>query len=309
MSASGAATVPATRALLQGLVDFAGLFPPAGWPLERAVAAYAEYRGGPAAWILNRFVVPARRLPELERALEALDPALQGADAWPLTVIAGEHLAVDVGLARAFDDRLGPAPARVESVECVVRTPREVEQARALVPARLGLVLELPLDADVPTLARAARRAGAVAKVRAGGVRPGDIPPATSVLAFLMACARERVPFKATAGLHHPLRGPAPLTYEPGSERAVMHGFLNVALAAVALWQGGPADAALALLEEQDPGAFTTGDEAIAWRGRRFEAAAIAAARRELVTSVGSCSFTEPVAEFRHLATAHGGAS
>ena len=309
MSAPGAATVPATRALLQGLVDFAGLFPPAGWTVERAVAAFAEYRGGPDAWILNRFVVPARRLPELERALDALDPARRGAEVWPLTVIAGEHLAVDVGLARAFDDRQGPAPARAESVECVVRTPQEVERARALVPACLGLVLELPLDADLPALARAVRRAGAVAKVRAGGVRPGDIPPATSVLAFLMACAREQVPVKATAGLHHPLRGPAPLTYEPGSERAVMFGFLNVVLAAVALWQGGPADTALALLEEQDRGAFTTGDEAIAWRGRRFEAAAIAGARRDFVTSIGSCSFTEPVGEFRDLAAASGGGS
>jgi len=35
------------------------------------------------------------------------------------------------------------------------------------------------------------------------------------------------VPFKATAGLHHPLRCIHPLTHEPNSPAAAMHGFLT----------------------------------------------------------------------------------
>src|ERR671939_21225 len=53
------------HALLAGAVDYAGLFPPAGLPLEQAVGDYARYRREPEAWMLGRFVCPAARLAEL----------------------------------------------------------------------------------------------------------------------------------------------------------------------------------------------------------------------------------------------------
>src|SRR5258708_31204656 len=33
--------------------------------------------------------------------------------------------------------------------------------------------------------------------------------------AFIVACAERQLPFKVTAGLHHPVRAAHPLTYEP----------------------------------------------------------------------------------------------
>ena len=51
--------------LLVGLVDFAGLFPPAALPMSDAVRQFAEYRAGPTAVSLGRFVVPVGRLGEL----------------------------------------------------------------------------------------------------------------------------------------------------------------------------------------------------------------------------------------------------
>ena len=56
------------RALLAGLVDYAGLFPPAALDMEAAVAEYARRRRAPEAWMLGRFVAPAARLVELGRA-------------------------------------------------------------------------------------------------------------------------------------------------------------------------------------------------------------------------------------------------
>ncbi len=53
------------RALLSGVIDYAGLFPPAQLPLEQALKNYAEYRAGPDAWMLGRFVCPAAKLAEL----------------------------------------------------------------------------------------------------------------------------------------------------------------------------------------------------------------------------------------------------
>lgn len=54
------------RALLAGVIDYAGLFPPAQLPLEEAVRNYARYRTEPESWMLGRFVCPAARLAELE---------------------------------------------------------------------------------------------------------------------------------------------------------------------------------------------------------------------------------------------------
>ena len=54
------------RALLSGMVDYAGLFPPAQLPLEKAVREYAVHLGGAEAWVLGRFIIPAQRLEELE---------------------------------------------------------------------------------------------------------------------------------------------------------------------------------------------------------------------------------------------------
>ena len=53
------------RALLEGLIDYAGVFPPATLPVAEAARNFARYRGGADAWMLARFVFPARRLAEL----------------------------------------------------------------------------------------------------------------------------------------------------------------------------------------------------------------------------------------------------
>ena len=51
--------------LLDHVVDYAGLFPPASRSLEEAAWQYGEHRRGANAWMLGRFVLPASRLDEL----------------------------------------------------------------------------------------------------------------------------------------------------------------------------------------------------------------------------------------------------
>src|SRR5271163_2409850 len=53
------------RAFLEGIVDYAGLFPPAELPLDQALANYLRYRREPESWMLGRFICPAARLAEL----------------------------------------------------------------------------------------------------------------------------------------------------------------------------------------------------------------------------------------------------
>ncbi|HLJ95587.1 MAG TPA: hypothetical protein VKU02_20590, partial [Gemmataceae bacterium] len=53
------------RTLLAGILDYAGLFPPARLPLDQAVRQYASYLDNSDRWMLGRFVCPAERLGEL----------------------------------------------------------------------------------------------------------------------------------------------------------------------------------------------------------------------------------------------------
>jgi hypothetical protein len=299
--------LPALRALFDGLIDYAGLYPPAALPMEQALCEYAGARAGPDGWALNRLVVPTARLEELAGCLAGLPAGLRGNAPWRLAVTAGEDLVLCAKHAGEFAARQGFEGLVIEAFETAVRTPAEVERARAEVPAAVALMLELPLAGDLPALAQAVRSAGGIAKLRAGGVRAADIPPPAAVLAFLTACAAERLPFKATAGLHHAVRGPAPLTDDPGAPRAVMFGYLNVLLAALALGSGAGQAEVLRLLEDEDRDAFRLEPEAIGWGERRFGTEEIARARGAFATTLGSCSFAEPLRELRELGARHGG--
>src|SRR5436190_14801765 len=53
------------RTLLAGIVDYAGLFPPAALLLDESIRNYARYLRDPDRWMLGRFICPAARLHEL----------------------------------------------------------------------------------------------------------------------------------------------------------------------------------------------------------------------------------------------------
>src|SRR5690349_13425946 len=55
--------------LLSGIIDYAGLFPPAKLDLEPALDNYLRYIHGTEQWILGRFVCSVSKLPELAREL------------------------------------------------------------------------------------------------------------------------------------------------------------------------------------------------------------------------------------------------
>ncbi|HEX5631332.1 MAG TPA: hypothetical protein VFY15_06715, partial [Acidimicrobiia bacterium] len=55
----------ARRQALSGLIDYAGLFPPASLDLAAAVEEYRAIRGSAESWLVGRFICPADRLVEL----------------------------------------------------------------------------------------------------------------------------------------------------------------------------------------------------------------------------------------------------
>lgn len=296
--------MPAVHALLRGAIDYAGLFPPAALPMEDAVRRYADYRRGPAAWALGRFVVPATRLAELETAAAALLPRRPAQEPWLLSALAGPDSDGDFRALGEFNCRHaadGAGAASADVVELRAGSVEEVERALGRLPRYLTAYVEIPLDRDPAALVAALARLGGRAKARTGGVTADAFPAPADLARFLAACVRAGVPFKATAGLHHPLRGDYPLTYAPDSPRAPMYGFLNVLLAAAYLRAGaGEADAA-ALLVEGAPGAFRFDADGVEWRGRRLGLAALAETRERSAIAFGSCSFAEPLDDLAAL--------
>jgi hypothetical protein len=313
------------HALLGGVLDYAGLFPPARLPLHEAIKRYARYRHDPASWMLGRFVCPAEQLGELTPLLSSWPSS-----ASPLAISvlgrggksASEFLAglrVDVEAMNAFRDRHGDG---VELAVLEVRLPSEVlapgatgdahklleDSAKTLEDGgspNLTLYYEavpgIPWRAWVKCLSVAltkdvGRSASAGFKLRCGGQETTAFPSPEQIAAVIAACRDAGVPLKFTAGLHHPFR------HFDRSLQTYVHGFLNVFAAGVLAY-------ALPLTEEQvrqiiedvHHEDFAFDDEGLRWKDYRASVSEIKEARRSAVVSFGSCSFEEPRADLRAM--------
>ena len=298
MSTHAASVTPVVHALLERVVDYAGLFPPAALSTPDAVSEYARQRRSADAWMLGRFVVPVTRLDELAAAAGA---ALGRDDvAWPISALVGADPAGDFQAIRAFNARRGGRLV-VESVELRAATAEAIDFALAQRRDSLEHYVEIAIEEDPRLLLQAVARNGARAKVRTGGVTPDAFPTPAALARFIVACAELGVSFKATAGLHHPLRGEQPLTYESDAVAGTMFGFLGLFSAAALARAGADEATVMQVLEERDANAFSFTDDALRWRDRTVDVAKLSASRREFALSFGSCSFREPVDDLRRL--------
>jgi hypothetical protein len=205
--------------VLERLIDHAALFPPASMSLDDALAEDRRARESPHADLLNRFVVPSDRLPDLPDERPALSVVLRKGDI---------DLVRDASGVEAVEQRLdGPRP----------RPADLIASNRALEPLGVEAYYELVFDDSwrdsVPAAIGSIAALGARVKLRCGG----EFTPTAEQVALVIASCREaRVPFKCTAGLHHAVRH--------GHE----HGFLNILAATTA-----PAERLEAVLAEEDP--------------------------------------------------------
>lgn len=175
--------------------------------------------------------------------------------------------------------------SEVDEVRAACIESKSILKASRPVYAEVGLA-KLP---DV-------KQAGCFAKMRTGSIKPEGIPLLEEVAQFIITCAELKLPFKATAGLHHPVRAVNPLTYEANAPRAVMHGFLNVFLAAAFAWQGDRN--IVPILAETDSAAFRFDDRAY-WRARSLSVEQIQQTRQQFAHAFGSCSFEEPILDLQ----------
>lgn len=303
------------RELMTALIDYAGLFPPAGLPMQQAVENYSRYLQGEHSWALGRFVLPIARMGEFQTAQEKLD-----LDApWRLSVLPGADLEADL---RKIDDLNSASDswALVDTIEAKVATVSEVQRIAALMPRTIQPYYEVPFDCGTDLL-RTIHESGGRAKIRTGGVTAEAFPTTEAVARFIADCAKVGIAFKATAGLHHPVRCVKPLTHGASAPIGAMHGFLNVFLASAFAFEQSQAESRddpstirvlQAILQHEDAAGFRFGNDfaetalpsAVAGKGNlelRISDHWIRRSRELFAISFGSCSFEEPIQDLRSL--------
>jgi hypothetical protein len=133
-------------------------------------------------------------------------------------------------------------------------------------------------------------------KLRCGGLEASAFPSSAQIAGILNSCLDSDIPFKATAGLHHPLPRFDPVL------KVRMHGFVNLFLAgALAHARNLSTDRIVQILDDDRPEHFIFDDDGAAWCDVRTTTEEIAVARRDAILTFGSCSFDEPREDLRSL--------
>lgn len=288
------------RALLSEIVDYAGLFPPSQLSMPEAVINYATYKNSNYNWMLGRFVVPVSRLEEfLESARDFI--SRDGGDSWRLSVLASEDIYETVSEVIEFNAANAPE-AVIDTLETRANSSDEIEYITEAVPSDLMTYIEIPSTGDIADLIAALAINNQRAKIRLGGVTRDAFPKTGQIIRFIRTCLAANLPFKATAGLHHPVRCIKPLTYEKNAPQGTMNGFLNVFLAVAFMRRAFKRRLIKELLEDEWPESFMFDDNGVLWRQEHFLSTdQLKHLRHSNIISFGSCSFEEPIEDLQEI--------
>lgn len=306
--------------LMTGLIDYAGLFPPSKLPMNQAVENYAKYLRSEHEQFLSRFICTVPRLTELSEHGAVVMPGTYATsgyrenadmqDPWQISAVIIGDLSENLEQIYAFNehhDKEEHGLAMVDVIEMKIASPNDVDEAMDILPAMIAPAFELPpeaiFDGDPRGFIAAIAGNQAAAKIRCGGVSPDLFPSTRDIARFMHACNAADVPFKATAGLHHPIRSPHLLTYEPNAPTGMMHGFINVFIAGAMARTIKDIDieTLTKILDETDPDAFLFEELAVRWNDLIVPVEKLALVREHFATSYGSCSFDEPVQDLKAL--------
>jgi hypothetical protein len=327
------------QAFLAGILDYAGLFPPAQLPLDQAIRQYARYRHDPDHWMLGRFICPAARLDELTpfvRELFSSGPPLSVSALGRGGESTTEFLAGLRADLQAMSGYLHRHAGRVQITVYEVRVPADVlaagskdagrrlleESTQVLEQTGLSSLMtyyEAPREANwrssveaLSTVLAQGRPAAGI-KLRCGGLEATAFPSPEEVAITITACRDAGVPLKFTAGLHHPIRRPLTLpspSAKGGEGRVRGHGFVNVFGAGVLAHARQLTEEGLQrILEDENAADFVFEAERFRWKHLDASVSEIRAARQAAVISFGSCSFAEPRDDLRALGLLNSGGS
>ena len=327
------------RTFMNGLIDYAGLFPPADLPLNEAISEYISQIKSDNSQMLSRFIIHTSKLDELDEFL----PLFKDVGPLRLSVLGGggnsddEYLnKIDQNITNINDYREKHGnKIEIDVIECKMpsNSPSKSTMEKATASLnRNGLThyhefAELPpvgmnysteiddssWDKDItPTVKLISKLDNAGIKLRCGGIVKEAFPSVEQVAAMIQTCVIIGVPMKFTAGLHHPIRHFADEYDE------YMHGFINTFGAGVfATTFPKPKNSQEKyrmfillshMIDDQNAENFSFTNDSMTWkvgddRDTQFEidAETIENARKNGMISYGSCSFQEPIDDLTQL--------
>ena len=288
------------RVLLAEIIDYAGLFPPSEVSMAEAVLNFATYKNSNYNWMLGRFVVPVSRLDEFwETAHDFVSRDTKSG--WRLSILAGEDIYEAIRKTDDFNATNAPH-IFCDTLEVRANTESKIENTVEALPDYLTAYFEVPNNERLADLVSTLAFLGQRAKLRTGGVTADAFPNPREIIRFVRTCLAANVPFKATAGLHHPLRCFKALTYEANAPKGTMHGFLNMFLATGFAREGYKTLLLEEILEDEYEEGLEFDGQGVTWRNDYFlNIAQLARLRRENIISFGSCSFDEPITDLQQI--------
>jgi hypothetical protein len=282
------------HALLTAIVDYAGLFPPAQLNLATAIAQYQHHQTEPHSWMLGRFVLKLSQFETFQQFIPTGKPQMIS------LILDGEPEAALQQLSTLM--KRDSSPIRIAALEIPTYPVSQLIGILPQLPAEIEVYCEISWEQDWQSYLKVLPGYSVGVKIRTGGLTPQAFPSPEQLSLLIFSLAQAGIPFKATAGLHHPLPTISPLPPEPNRRLASMHGFLNVAIAtSLAYTQKSTLKDIQAILETKTLKDFNFADQEIGWLDHRLNLADIQRTRSQFFRSFGSCSFQEPIEDLKQL--------
>lgn len=289
--------VDARTSAFAGFIDYAGVFPPASLSVAEAVEGFRAARQSEASWVAGRFLVRASQLEDLARV--ATRTMAAGEQPWEVSVVCDLPPSESASLAADFHAEMEPglevaaaeAPITDPDAEAIKTLFTTLTSINSKVVPFLEVTRSAPIQPQVDAIATAVRdglRPGGT-KLRCGGVTPDLFPTPAEVAEFLMAAVNADLPFKATAGLHQPIR------HTDEAMGVVRHGFVNILMATAAAADGADMETVTNIVADMDPDAFSMSGAFARWNDLTIPGSAMRRIRQKRFVAYGSCDFDEPV--------------
>jgi len=314
-------------AFMHGLIDYAGLFPPAKLPLKQAFKNYLRYQNEADVWILAKFICPVKMLKGLliyekdlkdnfqDISLTVLPSAVETRDGY-LETFSEEIQEIKLFLQKmeqnicieALEIRIFPMLLTIDSSPSLHLFLNEIYER--LISAGISNVkIFFELNQSEHWVDKVKQFSEEIAlfnqnmieneiseqkvigglKLRCGGEKPENVPSPDEVAQTIHTCAVTGIPFKATAGLHHPLR------HYDTALRTKVHGFLNIFGSALLAFHHQLTSSEIqSIILEEDSTQFIFNGDLFQYKQWYIHTDQIQTLRKELVISFGSCSFDEP---------------
>jgi hypothetical protein len=236
---------------MQGLLDYAGLYPPATLSLQDSLKNFAGYYHHNHENWLGKFILPVNKIDDtiLILSKQNIFSKLKNKAQFSIILSNSKSLSEyqnclqnDLILIKKLMNQFGDT-IDLQSFEIlppieVVNSDNTILMRNFLIYSseilfgfsdRADFYCELPFSEKLNDYLTAIKKQNenisllkVSVKLRTGGVTPQQIPSSKEIANAIILCAEQKLPIKATAGLHVPVPNDNPQV------GAKLHGFLNI---------------------------------------------------------------------------------